>query len=86
MFCISEFFGITIFMYYNDFFPPHFHAEYADHVAIYSIGTIQILSGKLPPRAQALVVEWATLHRHELEANWARVRQGIPLKNIEPLE
>jgi hypothetical protein len=26
---ICEFFGIAIFMYYNDHAPPHFHAEYS---------------------------------------------------------
>ena len=32
---VSEFFGIAIYMYYNDHMPPHFHAEYAEHEAIY---------------------------------------------------
>ena len=30
---VSEFFGIVIYMYYNDHMPPHFHAEYAEHEA-----------------------------------------------------
>ncbi len=30
---ISEFFGITIAMYYNDHAPPHFHAKYGEHEA-----------------------------------------------------
>ncbi|HEY3876562.1 MAG TPA: DUF4160 domain-containing protein [Candidatus Kapabacteria bacterium] len=26
---ISRFFGIVVYMYYDDHAPPHFHAEYA---------------------------------------------------------
>jgi hypothetical protein len=32
-----------------------------------------------------LVVEWARLHRGELEANWMRARSTEPLVPIEPL-
>ncbi|MFQ5793809.1 MAG: DUF4160 domain-containing protein [Candidatus Bipolaricaulia bacterium] len=83
---ISEFFGIVIFMYYNDHSPPHFHAEYGEHEAVYEIETIEALRGKLPRRAHALVVEWTTLHRAELKGNWDRARAGLPLKKIEPLD
>jgi hypothetical protein len=27
--CICQFFGIAIYMYFNDHSPPHFHAKYA---------------------------------------------------------
>ena len=33
---ICEFFGIVIYMYYNDHRPPHFHAEYAEREALFS--------------------------------------------------
>ncbi len=83
---ISYFFGITIRMYYNDHQPPHFHAEYGEHEAVYEIETLEVLRGELPRRAHALVVEWATLHRAELKANWDRARQQRPLQDIEPLD
>jgi hypothetical protein len=84
--CISQFFGISIFMYYNDHLPPHFHAEYGEYEAVYEIATLEILRGELPRRAHALVVEWATLHRAELTANWERARQSLPLSDIESLD
>jgi len=84
--CICQFFGIVIYMYYNDHIPPHFHAEYAEHEATLSVESLEILSGELPRRARALVVEWASLHRAELHANWDRARQGMPLQEIEPLD
>jgi hypothetical protein len=83
---ISEFFGIVIRMYYNDHWPPHFHAEYGEHEAVYQIETIAVLRGELPRRAHALVVEWTTLNRGELMENWDRVREGLSLRSIEPLD
>ena len=44
-------------MYYNDHMPPHFHAEYAEHEAIYEIDILDVTRGGLPRRAHALVVE-----------------------------
>ncbi len=84
--CISAFFGIVIRMFYNDHWPPHFHAEYGEYEAVYQIETIEVLRGKLPRRAHALVVEWITLHRAELMENWNRARQGLPMRGIEPLD
>ena len=83
---ISEFFGIVIRMYYNDHSPPHFHAEYAEDEAVYEIETIQVLRGRLPRRAHALVVEWISFHRAELNENWDQARAGLPLQRIEPLD
>ena len=83
---ISEFFGIIIYMYYNDHLPPHFHAEYGEHEAIYEIDTLDVRHGSLPRRAHALVVEWASLHRSELRDDWERARLEKPLTGIEGLE
>jgi len=37
--------------------PPHFHAEYQGMKAEYDIRTLDLLAGKLPNRANALVLE-----------------------------
>jgi hypothetical protein len=84
--CVSQFYGITIYMYYNDHAPPHFHAEYAEDEALFGIDTLQVLRGRVPRRVRALVVEWATLHHGELVTNWNLARQGVPLQAIEPLD
>jgi hypothetical protein len=83
---ISQFFGIVIYMYFNEHLPSHFHAEYGDSEAVYRIDTLDVIRGKLPRRAHALVVEWATFHRSELRADWERARQAEPLLEIEPLD
>jgi Domain of unknown function (DUF4160) len=83
---ICEFFGIVIYMYYNDHSPPHFHAEYAEQEALIAIDTLEILQGELPRRSRALVLEWASLHRQELRINWESARQGLALHPIQPLD
>ncbi|MEO8030705.1 MAG: DUF4160 domain-containing protein [Gemmatimonadota bacterium] len=82
---ISQFFGVTIVMYFNDHAPPHFHARYGDHESAIAIDTLGPLWGDLPQRALALVLEWAVQHREELSADWERARQGLPLAPIAPL-
>ncbi len=83
---ISYFFGIVICMFYNEHLPPHFHAEYGDAEAVYEIATLEMMRGRLPRRPHAMVVEWATLHRQELLADWERAQQQLPLEEIEPLD
>lgn len=83
---ISRFFGIVIQMFYNDHAPPHFHAKYGEHVARYEIATLEVISGALPRRAHGLVLEWAALHRPELQADWALARAERPLVPVAPLE
>lgn len=84
---ISAFYGITIWMYWDDdhHHVPHFHARYAGQWASVSIEGPRVLAGRLSPRARALVVEWARLHREELLENWQRARRDEPLERIAPL-
>jgi len=42
--------------------------------------------GGLPRRALALVLEWASPHWEELQEDWERARQGLPLAPIAPLD
>jgi hypothetical protein len=83
---ISRFFGITVYMFYDDHAPPHFHARYGDFEALVKISDLGILNGKLPTRALGLVVEWAALHQEELLENWNRAQSGEPIVKISPLE
>jgi hypothetical protein len=82
---ISQFYGIIITMYYNDHIPPHFHARYAEYKAEYAIADGSTLAGKLPRRAETLVLDWLAIHRAELQANWDAMRADQPPSTIEPL-
>lgn len=83
---ISAFYGITIWMYWNEgvHARPHFHARYADQAASVDLSGA-VIAGSLPRRALALVAEWAALHEDELLANWERARRDDQLRPIEPL-
>ena len=83
---ISRFLGIVIRMYFLDHAPPHFHATYAGAEAQLSIHPLGVLRGTLPPRALALVVEWASLHEDELLENWRRLHADEAPAKIAPLE
>jgi len=83
---ISEFFGIKIYMYFEDHSPPHFHATYAEYEAVIKIDDLSVLRGSLPPRVLGLVVEWGTLHELELEADWRQAQDMKSLSKIPPLE
>jgi len=82
---VSEFFGISIYLYYRDHKPPHFHALYGGQEVLIAIETLAVLAGELPPRAMGLVMEWAQMHRAELARDWAQAQAHQPLDSIPPL-
>lgn len=82
---VSEFFGIAIYIYWRDHAPPHFHAFYSGDEAAISIRDLQVLTGRLAPRALGLVMEWATLHQDELLEVWNRAQKLESPGTIEPL-
>lgn len=85
---ISSFYGIVIFLYYDESRHegrPHFHAVYRGSEASVDIETNGVLAGRLPPRALRMVKEWASLHRTELLNDWELARQDQPLVQIAPL-
>ena len=82
---ICRFFGIVIKMFWDDHNPPHFHAIYADEEALIDITSLALFAGHLSPRALGLVIEWATLHQHELLDDWRKAEKQRPIEKIEPL-
>jgi len=82
---ISRFYGIVIRMYFEDHPPPHFHAFYGEHNAIVSIHSLAVISGRLPPRALGLVIEWALLHQDDLRSAWEKARNLESPGKIAPL-
>ena len=82
---ISSFYGIVIYMYFNEHNPPHFHVKYADFNAIVTIED-GIVTGSLPRRALNLVYDWLDLHKDELMENWRRLEKYESFLKIEPLK
>lgn len=83
---VSAFYGVVIYMYWNERDHPvaHFHAYHAGHRASVSADG-EVLAGRLDGRALQLVREWASLRHDEILANWERARRNEPLLGIEPL-
>lgn len=83
---ISRFFGIIIYMYFDDHNPPHFHAHYGDFKAVIGINDFALLEGKLPPKTLGMIVEWAVIHQVELQKNWSLMEKDQPMLKIDPLQ
>ena len=82
---LCRFYGIVVRMYYGDHSPPHFHARYGDQEAVLGIDPLAVIRGRLPPRANGLVVEWAAQHRAELLEAWRRAERHEDPGKIAPL-
>ena len=82
---VSEFFGISIYLYFREHPPPHFHARYAEEEVLVSIEDLTVLAGKINPRALGLVIEWAALHRDDLRRAWQQAQAHETPDRIEPL-
>lgn len=83
---LSRFYGIVIKMYFDDHLPPHFHAEYGEYEALVNVNTLAVMAGRLPARALGLVIEWASLHRAELDREWTKAKNLQSLDKILPLK
>jgi hypothetical protein len=82
---ISRFYGIIVRMFTDDHTPPHFHAYYNEFEILMDIENFKILAGNFPPKALALIIEWAAIHKSELIKNWELARSKKPTFKIEPL-
>ncbi|WP_223296869.1 DUF4160 domain-containing protein [Thiorhodovibrio frisius] len=69
-------------LFFGDHAPPHFHAVYREHNAIFDIETLEMIEGDLPSRARKLVVEWATSYKSDLQEMW-RLQE---FKKLPPLQ
>jgi hypothetical protein len=83
---LSRFYGIIIRMFYGDHVPPHFHAVYQGEEIKVNINTLEVIEGDMSHRAQALVLEWAALHRTELRRAWELASVNEEPSKIAPLE
>ncbi len=73
-------------MFFQDHSPAHFHAEHQEFEALFDINTLEIIKGNFPPRARSMVMEWAALHKNELNEDWERAQKPETLFKIEPLK
>ncbi len=83
---ICRFFGMIIRMMFDDHAPPHFHVMYNEFEAMIGIADLRLLEGDLPPKAFALVMEWAKMHQAELLKDWELAKSQQQIFKIDPLK
>lgn len=69
---ISSFYGIIIIMHLRnkEHDPPHIHAITQEFDAPFLISTGELMEGKFPRKAQAMVKEFIMKYQKELEEMW----------------
>ncbi len=66
--------GVRIIIYPKDHLPPHLHAILAEHEAMISIVTGDLLEGSLPRAKLRAVQKWLAAHREEVAHVWQEIR------------
>lgn len=66
--------GVRIIIYPKDHLPPHLHAILAEHEAMISIVTGDVLEGSLPRAKLRAVQKWLEAHREEVAFVWQEIR------------
>ena len=67
---ISRFYGIIVYMFFNDHNPPHFKVKYGEFEANILIETGVLINGDFPLGKLKLVQAWAEIHKNELQTMW----------------
>jgi len=79
---ISRFFGIIVYMFFNDHNPPHFKVKYGEFEANILIDNCNILILDFPLIKLKLVQAWAEIHKEELSEMW----ESKEFHKIKPLQ
>ena len=84
---ISDFYGIKVYMYFNDntqHYKPHIHVFYGEFEAVLGLDA-DILAGSFPKKQYRLVSGWMALNEAELYAAWNEAVKGNHPNRIKPL-
>lgn len=82
---VSAFYGLEVYLYYNDEHPPHVHVTLPGYHAAVGIDPVRLIDGALTNRAESMVLGWAGLYQPELRTGWDLAEARLPLKQIDPL-
>ena len=59
---ISRFYGIMIYMFYNEHNPPHIHVQYQEYSSVIEINS-GIIKGKFTRKAFNLIYDWIRINK-----------------------
>lgn len=71
----KQFDGFQIDVRSRDHNPPHFHVIGPDFEALVRMDTMALMAGRIPRKALAEAVAWASAHRTELTDEWRRLNE-----------
>jgi len=74
--------GIKIAVYANDHPPAHFHAKFAEHVAVFDVRTLEMVRGSIPLAKKRRVLQWAQTRKAELSRAFDLARAK---RHVEPI-
>jgi hypothetical protein len=66
--------GVQIIIHPKDHLPPHLHAKFAEHEAMISILTGDVLEGSLPKAKLKAVRNWLAPRREQVAYVWREIR------------
>jgi len=66
--------GVRLTVYPGDHPPPHFHARIAEHEALISVATGEVIEGSLPRAKLAAIRKWYIAHQDEIAYLWRVVQ------------
>ncbi len=84
---LSRFFGIIIYMYFNDetqHHKPHIHAFYGDFEAVVGVDG-ELLAGAMPAKQLKMIIGWLALHEEDVYKAWNQAVRGEHFDKIKPL-
>jgi hypothetical protein len=87
---ISRFYGLVIYMVWNEPHPiAHIHARRGKGrgklSGTFSVQTGEMIAGDLGSADRTLVKAWIIIHQGELLENWRAAREHKQVKKIAPL-
>jgi hypothetical protein len=80
---ISRFLGVFVFFCNEKTPDAHIHVRYNEHQGIIKVNPAVLMSGYLPPRVLALMVEWITINTQQLQNSWDALQRGE--ENLPPI-
>jgi len=89
---ISHFYGLTIWLYWDEdkgsHHRPHIHAEYAGVEAVVAIpeGEVIEIDEAFPPKKLRMVQTWIDIHEEELMSDWRLATQHGEVFKIRGLD
>jgi hypothetical protein len=83
---ISKFGGMSIYVYFDDHEPPHFHVRGNEKTRI-NIITGGYLKGDhaLPKNKERDIQIWLKKYRNDIMKAWEECRRGVVPRSIPPL-